>query len=236
MKAIILAAGIGSRLKHLTDNTPKCLLEINSKTVLEHQIETLRQWGIQDITMVVGFRAKKIKDFCKERSWNINFIYNRDYIHSNNFFSLWLAREQFGRGFVCLNSDVLFDAEILRGLLKYDGDICAVVDQKYCTEEDMKVALGDGIEKIVKISKKMRSEKAYGEFIGMIKFSQKGATRLLHVLDTMPASQVKTMFLGSGIQKLIDSGYKVRVFNAQKRPWTDIDFIEDLMEARARRW
>lgn len=126
MRAIILAAGIGSRLIPLTNNTPKCLLEINSKTILEHQIENLKRCGIQDITMVVGFKAKKIEDFCREHSWNINFIHNEDYIHSHNFYSLGLAREQFGGDFICLNSDVMFDVEILESLLKSCGNICTV--------------------------------------------------------------------------------------------------------------
>jgi len=229
-KAVILAAGLGTRLRPLTNDTAKSLLKIGSRRILEHQIENLRECGIREITMVIGHEAEKIKDFCKENSWNLNFIYNRYYSSSNNLFSLWLAKETFSKGFVCLNSDVVFDLEILKSLLQFEADICVAVDKKVCIEEDMKVKVKDGA--IVKISKTMLPEEAYGEFIGIAKFSEKGGAQLIRVLNDIPADVRRNANFGFGIQKLIDSGNKVWGVNAQRRFCADIDFIEDLMDVR----
>lgn len=230
-KAVILGAGLGTRLGPLTNDSPKCLLKISSRTILEHQIENLRECGIQGITMVTGHKADKIKNFCKENSWDLNFIYNNYYSTSSNLFSLWLARETFDEGFVCLNSDVVFDVEILKDLLKFEADICLAVEKKVCRKEDMKVKVKDEI--IVEINKSMRPEEAYGEFIGIAKFSEKGATKLIRVLNSLPADVRKTVYLGFGIQKLIDSGNRVRRVDVQRRFCAEVDFIEDLMDIRS---
>jgi choline kinase len=229
-KVVILAAGMGTRLRPLTNETPKSLLKIGSRMILEHQIENLRECGIREITMVIGHEADKTKKLCKENAWNLNFIYNNLYSTSNNLFSLWLARETFDEGFVCLNSDVVFDVEILKNLLKFEVDICIAVDKKVCIQEDMKVKVKDGA--ILEINKSMRSEEAYGEFIGIAKFSEKGAAQLIRVLKEMPTDVRRNANLGFGIQKLIDNGNKVWGVNAQRRFCADIDFVEDLMDVR----
>ena len=230
-KAIILAAGLGTRLRPLTNDTPKCLLTIGPRTILEHQIENLRQCGIQEITMVIGHEAEKIRDLCEENSWNLNFIYNNHYSNSNNLYSLWLANETFHGGLVSLNSDVVFDSQILKNLLTSEADICIAVDKKICVGEDMKVKVKNGA--ITEINKSMRPEQAYGEFIGIIKLSKDGVTQLIRVLSDMPADVRKNANLGFGIQKLINDGNAVHGVNAQRRFCADIDFVEDLMDVRA---
>jgi len=230
-KAVVLAAGLGTRLRPLTNDTTKSLLRVGSKTILKHQIENLRESGVQEITMVIGHKAEKIKDFCKENSWDINFIYNSYYSTSNNLFSLWLARETFDEGFVCLNSDVVFDVEILKSLLKFEADIAIAVDKKVCVEEDMKVKVKDGT--IVQINKSMRPEEAYGEFIGIAKFSGKGVAQLIRVLEDMPTDMRRNANLGFGIQKLIDSDSRVWGVDVQRRFCADVDFVEDLMDVRS---
>lgn len=230
-KAVVLAAGLGTRLRPLTNDTTKSLLSIGRETLLKHQMENLKESGIQEITMVIGYKAEQIKDFCEENQWDINFIYNNHYSISNNLFSLWLARETFDEGFVCLNSDVAFDVEILRNLLKFQADISIAVDKKVCVEEDMKVKVKDGT--IVEINKSMRPEEAYGEFIGIAKFSGKGVAQLIRVLKDLPTDIRRNANLGFGIQKLIDSGSRVWGIDIQRRFCADIDFVEDLMDVRS---
>ncbi|RLF47983.1 MAG: phosphocholine cytidylyltransferase family protein [Thermoplasmata archaeon] len=229
--AVILAAGIGSRLRPLTNNVPKCLLKINTETILEHQIENLKKCGIDNITIVAGYKADKIEKFCKDRSWDVNLIINRQYSTTNNLFSLWLAKEYLKQGFVCLNSDIVFDAEILEILLKSEGNICLVIDKKECTEEDMKVKVENGL--IRTISKRMSREDVYGEFIGLSKFSAEGAEIFFNVLSSMPVELREKGFVAQGIQKLIDEGHKVFMVEVQGKFWADIDFVEDLNEVCA---
>lgn len=233
-RAIILAAGIGSRLRPLTNNIPLCLLKINSITILEHQIKNLEECEISDVIIVIGYKGEKIKQFCLEQLTDYNvdfkFVQNRYYSSTNNLYSLWLARKYFNKGFVCLNSDVFFDVSILKKLLKEKKDICAVVEKKECVEEDMKVKIGDGIEKI---GKDLSREETDGEFIGVIKFSDRAVDKLLETFEKMPLDIKKRGYVSHLIQELINRGNKVHVVEIQNSFWKDIDFIEDLNEVRA---
>ena len=94
MKAVILAAGIASRLRPLTDTTPKCLLKIGERCLLERAFDALIQNGFDEFIIVTGYRQQQIVDFLQARYpvQNITFIYNDRYESTNNIYSLWLTR------------------------------------------------------------------------------------------------------------------------------------------------
>ena len=236
MNAIILAAGRGTRMGYITHDKPKCLLKVDEKTILQHQIETLNECGIEGITVVVGFKANMIEDFCKKHSWKINYVYNTDYARSDNLYSLLLAREHFGDGFICLNSDVIFRTRILEGLLRYDdGDITVVTAQKrQYNEDDMKVKLNGMDNSIETINKTMKLDDADAVFIGISKFSKRGASNL--VTNFNKKDEIKNTLLGLGYQKLIDNDYIVHSFDIHNQRWTEIDFEDELMDARKVKW
>lgn len=93
MKAIILAAGMGTRLKEFTESTPKSLVKINDKPFIHYQIEYLIESGITDITVVVGYLAEKF-EYLKEK-YNVRLLYNEKYDVWNNFYSLYCAKDIF---------------------------------------------------------------------------------------------------------------------------------------------
>src|ERR1700693_3599556 len=96
MQAIILAAGLSKRLRPLTDSTPKCLLKIGNKTILQMTIENVLKSRINDFVMVTGYREKMIKDFIAKKypELNIQYLTNSDYENNNNSYSLWMAKEK----------------------------------------------------------------------------------------------------------------------------------------------
>src|SRR5689334_613721 len=104
MKAIILAAGKGTRLDG-TAVKPKCLVKIGSSTLLRRQIEVLRTLNINEIVVVIGFAADRVRREC---SSEIGFVENVHFAETCSLYSLWLARDHLADGFVVLNSDVLF--------------------------------------------------------------------------------------------------------------------------------
>jgi len=131
MKAIILAAGQGIRLKSVT-REPKCLFKINGETILERQVRLLRKYGIQEIYMVVGYKFHLIKKFVDEYQLNLNYIHNDKWNQSDNLYSLFLAIQELEEGFVLLNADVVFDGRMLRKLLRCSGyDICVVGKREF---------------------------------------------------------------------------------------------------------
>src|SRR5262249_22837474 len=113
MKAVILAAGQGTRIRAVHGECPKCLIKVDEKTILDHQIEGLHAAGVDEIAIVVGYEKNQIirhvhRRFGPRRAAQINFIENPAFAITNNIYSLWLARDWIGgAGFVCLNADVI---------------------------------------------------------------------------------------------------------------------------------
>lgn len=91
MKAIILAAGLGTRLRPMTENTPKALVKVNQKPLVEYQIEFLKERGIDDIIIVVGYLKEQF-DYLKEK-YGVRLVFNDKYADYNNFYSLYLDRK-----------------------------------------------------------------------------------------------------------------------------------------------
>ena len=112
MKAVILAAGIASRLRPLTNHTPKCLLEIGGKSLLERAIQGLLTNNIREIVLVTGYLQEQIVSFVQKKfpEVDVKFIYNKKYATTNNIYSLWLVKNSIqGEDIVLLDSDILFD-------------------------------------------------------------------------------------------------------------------------------
>ena len=122
MKAVILAAGIASRLRPLTDTTPKCLLKIGERCLLQRAFDALLQNGFREFVIVTGYRQQQIVDFLESHypALKITFIYNERYASTNNIYSLWLTRPYADKEDVLLlDSDILFDPQIVAKLLGY---------------------------------------------------------------------------------------------------------------------
>ena len=123
MKGVILAAGISSRLRPLTDRVPKCLLELGEKTILGLTLENLIANGVGDIVIVTGYREDQIRRFVRAAfpALHAEFVTNERYETTNNSYSLWLTERAVGdEGIVLLDSDIVFDRRII-GLLTRSG-------------------------------------------------------------------------------------------------------------------
>ena len=106
MKAIILAAGLGTRLRPMTDNTPKALIKVKDKPLVEYQIEFLKEKGIDEIIVVVGYLHEQF-DYLKEK-YNVELVFNDKYSEYNNFYSLYLVKEKLADSYVIDADNYLF--------------------------------------------------------------------------------------------------------------------------------
>src|ERR671938_1334467 len=122
MQAVILAGGVGSRLRALSGGKPKCLIEVGGRPLILHQLEALADHGVGPVLVVLGYQAETVKAVIGERA---ETIVNDRYPETNSPYSLWLAREWVKGPFVLLNSDLLFDPHILERLLEEDGNVLA---------------------------------------------------------------------------------------------------------------
>lgn len=173
MKALILAAGFGSRLAPITDNCPKSLVPVNGKPILMKQIENLLENGITDITVVSGYKAEILEGAVKEKYPEIKIINSVDYATTNNMYSAYLGKETFyGEQFLMMNADVFYDASVIKALLACEAENAIVTDIGTYIEESMKVIEKDG--RLVEIAKTITAEDALGCSIDVYKFSAEG--------------------------------------------------------------
>lgn len=173
MKALILAAGFGSRLAPITDNCPKSLVPVNGKPILIKQIENLLENNITDITVVSGYKAEILENAVREKFCDVKIINSVDYATTNNMYSAYLGKEEFcGEEFLMMNADVFFDSSVIKALLEFEGENAIVTDMGTYMEESMKVIEKDG--RLVEIAKTITAEDALGCSIDVYKFSSEG--------------------------------------------------------------
>lgn len=233
MKAIILAAGRGTRLLPLTKNTPKPLLDIGEgQTIIENQLNAIIDCGnISEVIYVIGYRAEQVE--AKMRAYNnipVKYLYNPFYETTNNFISIWMAIHEMTEDFVIINGDDIFKPNVLRGLLDEpnENNITLVTSKKdQYAEEDMKVTCKDS--HLLKVSKDIPVKEATGESIGMMRFVDKGVKIMLDTINSMVRDEeTKNLFYLAVIQKIIDSGIPVFHCECSNSDWAEIDFHPDL--------
>jgi phosphoenolpyruvate phosphomutase len=231
--AIILAAAQGN-LGVLTDETPKTLLKINNKSILETQLSTMRSLGIKDISVVRGFKKSKINPT------NTLLIDNNDYENTSNLYSLYLAKDQIKDETIISFGDIIFKDFILKELLNHTGDCVITVDScsttGSSTKEFIEASEKDDRFKVLqkpslkKISRKLPENQRHGEFIGLIKIAGKGSQKLLTLLDKfIQSDKIKT----SHVYEVINEIAKEMTVDVLyiKESWIDVNTLTDFYEA-----
>jgi len=235
MKGVILAAGTASRLRPLTDNTPKCLLPIGGEAILGRTLDNLSAAGIDEIVVVTGYLAPLVRRYAAEKfpRLHLTFIHNDIYAATNNIYSLWLARKEvFRDGMLLLDSDIIFDRKILEALFDSGhADCLAVKTNILLSGEEIKVAV-DGRGRILEIGKEVPSSQAIGESIGIEKFGPSGLELLFAVIDRKIVIEKNVNeFYEAAFQEVIDSGGDIYAVDVGKYKAIEIDTVEDIRTA-----
>jgi L-glutamine-phosphate cytidylyltransferase len=243
-KALIIAAGLGSRLKKHTENLPKCMLDFGGKTLLQRQIDSYKICGVKDISLIRGYKKEKIN------YKSIKYFENNDYKNNNILNSIFYAEKVINGNIIISYSDILFDSSVVERTLKSDHDISVVVDIDwrgyYVGRKDHPISEAENVifnsnnevEKIGKIN--TSNEEVHGEFIGMIKLSNRGTEifkehfhRLKKIYWNKPFQRAKIFqkaYLTDFIQELVDIGIKVHCVIIESG-WKEIDTVEDYKKA-----
>jgi choline kinase len=179
--AVILCAGRGTRLGELTESCPKCLLNIDGKSILEWAIESFLEYGVERFVVVVGYRSYMVVDVAKKVSRNVIPVTNTMYATTNTLVSLWCARDYLDNGFWLLNGDVLFDPLSLQRLSDVEFSAIGVIPAS-CGEEEVKAKVNYA-GRVIALSKNVSSQEAIGEFIGLAKFEKDFAHELMVSLN-----------------------------------------------------
>lgn len=237
MHCVILAAGTATRLRPLTDATPKCLLRVGDRSILERTIRAVFHAGIIHFTIVVGFQDWMIRNFLKRNfpSLDFTFVVNDQFETTNNAFSLLMAREEIeGHELLLLDSDIVFDDDLIPLLVKspHQNGI-AVRRLGGVSEEDIKVEVNEQKE-VVRIGKDISIPSAYGESIGIEKFSRGDTTALFRTLEKrIKAEKRMNEFYEASFQEMIDGGTSIHAVDVGTSRCIEIDTVEDLQDAES---
>lgn len=234
MRAIILAAGMASRLRPLTNNTPKCLLKIGERSLLQRSIDALINNGIKEIVIVTGYLHKQIEDFVKQQYPNINisFIHNEVYDSTNNIYSLWLARPKAdGEEILLLDSDLLYDPEIITRILSTNAENVLTLIRHDLGEEEMKVVTDSSV--IIEISKTCSPSDAIGESLGIEKMGKSYTSALYKELEPMMNQEhLENVFYEKAFERLIPKGHTFKILDVTDLFSCELDTLEDFQNAK----
>lgn len=234
MRAIILAAGMASRLRPLTNNTPKCLLKIGERSLLQRSIDALINNGIKEIVIVTGYLHKQIEDFVKQQYSNINisFIHNEVYDSTNNIYSLWLARPKAdGEEILLLDSDLLYDPEIITRILSTNAENVLTLIRHDLGEEEMKVVTDSSV--IIEISKTCSPSDAIGESLGIEKMGKPYTSALYKELEPMMNQEhLENVFYEKAFERLIPKGHTFKILDVTDLFSCELDTVEDFQNAK----
>ena len=234
MKGVILAAGMAKRLRPLTDDRPKCLLEVCGKTLLQRTVDAMMAAGVTEFVVVTGYRADMICDFLTTHysPSTFHFLHNADYAHNNNIYSLWMAmKEVRGREFLLMDSDILCDPQTVLRVARQQGSALAV-NRHELGEEEMKVVVDDGM-RITEISKTCCPEDALGESVGIEKFTSDYSEALAVELDKMILQEhLIDIFYERAFERLIPQGHTFTVVDTTDLFSYELDTPDDYYRAQ----
>ncbi|MBW3553214.1 MAG: phosphocholine cytidylyltransferase family protein [Gemmatimonadetes bacterium] len=230
MRAIILAAGLGSRLGSKSKGRPKALIKVGGKTLIEHQLEALSSEGIGPVVVVVGHGADQVRETLGEA---VEYVENPRPGETNSLYSLWLGREWLEGDVLLLNSDLLFHPQILKKLLASEGSALAYDSMSVTGAEGTKVGLQRG--RVTDLGKDLPETGARGENLGLIKLDPNGAAALRRRAEAIIAAGDEKSWVTEAVRSIL-SEVEVEGVNVAGIPWVEIDFPFDLDRARRAVW
>ncbi len=251
MKVIILAAGQGTRLRPLTDNCPKCMVEVNGKSMIERQLDTMYRCGIkpEDITVICGYRNDVLQN--KFQGTGIHFVVNKEFETTNMVCSLMCARELMEKeeDIIVSYGDIIYSEEVFRNILQAQDDISVIVDDgwyEYWSErcenplDDAETLMFDEDSFLTEIGQKTTDlSKVQSQYIGLMRFRGAGLKAVLDISNEAKERSEKgmslwrtdrnysKMYMTDLLQGLIDEAYRLRAVHIN-RGWFEIDDCEDL--------
>lgn len=237
MKAIILAAGRGSRMKDLTDQRPKCLVELDGKPLLEWQLDALRQAGINEIAMVTGYKRELLA------SWGLVEFHNPRWAETNMVSSLACAGEWL-RSEPCLvsYSDIFYDASAVSVLMNCPARLAVTYDPNWreLWERRFENPLVDAETfrlnqngTLAEIGNKPKTiEEIEGQYMGLLRFTPEGWREIIKIRTELADSECDRMHMTGTLQKVIDGGNIDILAVPYRGRWGEVDSESDLLAAQ----
>jgi choline kinase len=233
-KAIILSAGQGSRLGHMVDDKPKCLIDFGGRTLLDRQLDTLESNGVEQAVVVTGFHDELVNEAIARRSGGprIRTVYNPFYKVADNLGSLFMARDELNGDCLVWNGDTLVSDSLMAKVVgNARPGICVTIDRKDgYDDDDMKVVVDDD-GRLRAIGKRL-SAGVNGESIGLLAFREGGAERFREAIERdIRTPEGTTIWYLRVIHHLAERS-DVWTLDINGEEWGEVDFPPDVERAR----
>jgi choline kinase len=230
--AVILAAGIGSRLRPLTDDRPKALVEVAGRSILERATLALADHGITRLVVATGYRQGALRHALSGAPFEMIFRHNPEFASTQNSVSLALCRDALeGSSFFKIDGDLLFDPEILARLDAIEAPLCVAVDRGSVDAEAMKVQLRDDGRRVAAFGKAIPVSMAPGESIGLERVSAATSEPLFQALDRARLAGRVDLYYEDVFTELVAGGLDAVVTDVTALRWCEVDSPDDLAVA-----
>ncbi len=232
MKAIIFAAGIGKRLQTISQGRPKCLVELDGRSLLSRHLEHLERQGIGSLVIIVGYEQDALRDAVQRDghfSGDVRFVVNEQYCRGS-ITSLWAARDEMDEDILLMDADVLYGHEILARLLSSESRTALLMDETVRQDsEECMVAVKD--RRVTRLSKRVPVNfDEIGEGVGFLKVHQQDVPYLIQSVQRKVEDQQLDIEYEDALQEFFERvpvGYE----KIGGLPWVEIDFPEDVDRA-----
>jgi L-glutamine-phosphate cytidylyltransferase len=239
LKAIILAAGRGSRLNPFTEKTPKCLTVLGGQTLIERQLETLRDAGISDILIVTGYQSEQLN------LSGTRLVYNSDWASTNMVESLFCAKTEFETDLIICYSDIVYEPSVLSSIMESPNDISVAVDDSWLPYwklrfddplEDAESLVIDESDRILEIGSKVDTvQHIDSQYIGLLKLQRTGVESLTKChqglgdvrREWMDKRDIKQAYMTDLLMEAIHRDIPVHATHINSG-WLEIDTVNDL--------
>jgi choline kinase len=233
MKAIILAAGRGSRMKNLTEERPKCLVELRGKALLDWQLEALRAAGITEIAIVTGYKRELLANR------GLVEFHNARWAETNMVSSLACAQDWLQKGpCVVSYSDIFYSPMAVQSLMTCAASLAITYDPNWL--ELWTQRFGDPLldaetfrltpeHTLAEIGNKPISvDEVQGQYMGLLRFTPEGWAEVLRIRSGLTSEQCDKMHMTGTLQKVIDAGCVPIASVPYFGEWGEVDFANDL--------
>ncbi|MCX5679371.1 MAG: phosphocholine cytidylyltransferase family protein [Candidatus Omnitrophica bacterium] len=224
-RAIILAAGKGTRMASYSNSSPKALLELRGETLLSRQLRSFNNSGINEFIIVGGYLFEQMEKFVQSSKYNIKLIYNPFYTETNSIASLWFARKYLEGDVFITNGDAYFDKAIFEKLLKNKNNYVFGLDESKRTDADYRVTMSDN--EILDMGKDIPENEVMAEYIGIALIRKAGVKLFRDLLEKSIRNGNYNLWWEDLFVELMAKCQKISYVDVTGHLWFEVDKPKD---------
>ena len=222
MKAIIMAAGIGSRLENISGNRPKCLIEMDGISLINRSVTLLASRGITDICVITGYKSELIRRELQDR---VSYLHNPYFQVTNSIASLWLAKDMLQDDVILMNADLYYEAEVLDTALAQKGNAVMLSDSTRIIDADFRFGvIGD---RILKTGNQLTNDETDCEYVGIVRIDKSFIETFRNRLEHMIKSGDFKNWWEGVLYAFIDDGIAITHKDVGGAFWSEVDHLGD---------